>query len=166
MNLSAHWRGLEASVAVGDAGKRGGPPEDEDLPDAGVPEFAKQNGLTRAIDVPTLQDVVSNALSQRPSAMPEDLLRAFIFLPPARRIHRVLIKGQSPLTTQSQSCRTPWTNPDPAGQLTPHLRSFSRATCRPETRHWNSTRLSHFSMSRSAFREIAIGNRIRETRSI
>ncbi|MFN4097054.1 MAG: hypothetical protein ACK4GG_09820 [Sphingomonas sp.] len=55
------------------------PPEDEDLPDAGVPEFAKQNGLTRAIDVPTLQDVVSNALSQRPSAMPEDLLRAFIF---------------------------------------------------------------------------------------
>lgn len=55
------------------------PPEDEDLPDAGVPEFAKQNGLTPAIEVPTLQDVVSNALSQRPSATPEDLFRAFIF---------------------------------------------------------------------------------------
>ena len=54
-------------------------PEEEDLPDAGVPEFAKQNGLTQAIDVLGLQDVVSNALCQRPSATPEDLLRAFLF---------------------------------------------------------------------------------------
>ena len=55
------------------------PPEEEDLPDAGVPALAKRNGLTQAIDVPTLQDVVSNAMSQKPSATLEDLFRAFIF---------------------------------------------------------------------------------------
>jgi hypothetical protein len=55
------------------------PPEDEDLPNAGVPKFALQNGFTQAIDVPSLQDVVSNLLSQQPSATLEDFFRAFIF---------------------------------------------------------------------------------------
>jgi len=54
------------------------PPEDEDLPDAGVPEFAKQRGLIQVMDVAALQDVVLNLLSQQPNANIDEVFRAFI----------------------------------------------------------------------------------------
>jgi len=55
------------------------PPELEDEPDAGVPEFAKQNGLIQALPVTTVQDIVSNAKAQKPDATVVDLLKAFEF---------------------------------------------------------------------------------------
>ena len=53
------------------------PPELEDEPDAGVPEFAKKNRLTQALPVTVLQDVVRNACAQKPDATPQDLFQAF-----------------------------------------------------------------------------------------
>ena len=55
------------------------PPDQEDAPDAGVPQLAKSNGLIQTVDVATLQDIVSNARMQRPLATPDDLFRAFRF---------------------------------------------------------------------------------------
>ncbi len=54
-------------------------PDDEDDPEAGIPEMARRNGLRQTIPVVTLQDVVSNALAQKPEATLEELFRAFIF---------------------------------------------------------------------------------------
>ena len=53
------------------------PPDLEDAPDAGVPEFAKQRRLIQALPVTVLQDVVRNARAQKPDATIEDLFRAF-----------------------------------------------------------------------------------------
>ena len=53
------------------------PPELENEPDAGVPEFARDNGLAPALTVPLLQDIVVNARLQRPEATLDDLLSAF-----------------------------------------------------------------------------------------
>jgi hypothetical protein len=55
------------------------PPELEDDPDAGIPQFAKQHNLMQVIPVGSLQDVVSNALQQKPNATPEELFIAFRF---------------------------------------------------------------------------------------
>lgn len=55
------------------------PPELEDDPDAGVPEFAKQNNLVQALSVAVLQDIVINARTQKPNATLDDLLRAFAY---------------------------------------------------------------------------------------
>lgn len=55
------------------------PPELEDVPDAGVPLFAKQNDLVQVIPVETLQDIVSNALQQKSKATPDELFAAFNF---------------------------------------------------------------------------------------
>jgi len=55
------------------------PPELEDEPDAGVPEFAKQNGLIQVLPVSTVQDIASNAKAQKPGATVVDLLKAFEF---------------------------------------------------------------------------------------
>jgi hypothetical protein len=55
------------------------PPELEDEPDAGVPQFAKDHGLMQVVPVATLQDIVSNARAQRPLANSADLFRAFEF---------------------------------------------------------------------------------------
>jgi hypothetical protein len=55
------------------------PPELEDEPDAGVPQFAKDHDLMQVMPVATLQDIVSNAREQRPSASPKDLFEAFKF---------------------------------------------------------------------------------------
>ena len=41
------------------------PPQMEDIPNAGVPEFAKQNGLVQCVPVGTLQDIVANAQMQK-----------------------------------------------------------------------------------------------------
>jgi hypothetical protein len=51
----------------------------EDEPDAGVPEFAKQNNLIQVLPVSVLQDVVANARAQRNRVAANDLLRAFLF---------------------------------------------------------------------------------------
>jgi hypothetical protein len=53
------------------------PPELEDQPDAGVPEFAKRNGLVQVVPVTTLQDIVANAKSQSPNVSLDDLFKAF-----------------------------------------------------------------------------------------
>jgi hypothetical protein len=55
------------------------PQEFEDEPDAGVPQFAKRNHLMQVIPVATLQDIVSNALQQKPNATSEELFDAFNF---------------------------------------------------------------------------------------
>lgn len=53
------------------------PPELEDEPDAGVPQFAMDHGLKQVVPVTTLQDIVSNALEQDPDATMDDLFAAF-----------------------------------------------------------------------------------------
>lgn len=55
------------------------PPELEDEPDAGVPQFAKDHNLMQVMPVATLQDIVYNARQQRPNASLEDLFLAFKF---------------------------------------------------------------------------------------
>ncbi|GGL28469.1 MULTISPECIES: DUF7716 domain-containing protein [Caulobacter] len=55
------------------------PPELEDEPDAGVPQFAKDEGLMQVMPVATLQDIVSNAREQKRSASLMDLFAAFEF---------------------------------------------------------------------------------------
>lgn len=54
------------------------PPELEDEPDAGIPQYAKDQGLKQVLPITVVQDVVSNVLAQRPAATPDDLFRAFI----------------------------------------------------------------------------------------
>jgi hypothetical protein len=44
-----------------------------------VPEIARQNGLTYAVGVSAMQDIVANATAQRPSCSLEELLDAFLF---------------------------------------------------------------------------------------
>lgn len=53
------------------------PPEQELDSNAGIPEFARKRGLVQAVPVTVLQDIVSNALLQKPGATNEDLLDAF-----------------------------------------------------------------------------------------
>jgi hypothetical protein len=53
------------------------PPDVEDQPDAGVPEFAKRNGPVQAVPVSTLQDIVANAKSQLSTVSLDDLFKAF-----------------------------------------------------------------------------------------
>jgi hypothetical protein len=55
------------------------PPELEDDPDAGVPEFAKRNNLIQALPVTVVQDIATNARSQKPDANLGDLLYAFLY---------------------------------------------------------------------------------------
>ena len=55
------------------------PPELEDEPDAGVPEFAKANGLIQVLPVSSVQDIVENARAQKPSASVDDFFLAFMF---------------------------------------------------------------------------------------
>lgn len=55
------------------------PPEMEDDPDAGVPQFAIDHRLKQAVPVTTLQDIVANALDQKPDAKLEELLAAFLY---------------------------------------------------------------------------------------
>lgn len=53
------------------------PNEFEDTPNAGIPEFAKRNNLIQALPVTVVQDIVTNAKAQKPTASMEDLFRAF-----------------------------------------------------------------------------------------
>jgi hypothetical protein len=55
------------------------PPEMEDEPDAGVPEFAKQNHLTTALCVSNIQDIVNNAKMQILNPSDEQLFEAFMY---------------------------------------------------------------------------------------
>ena len=55
------------------------PPELEDDPDAGVPEFAKQNRLMQALPVTVVQDIVTNIRTQKPNATLQDIFRAFLY---------------------------------------------------------------------------------------
>lgn len=55
------------------------PPELEDEPDAGVPQFAKRHDLIQVIPVGTLQDIVLNAVQQKPDAELDDLFSAFLY---------------------------------------------------------------------------------------
>jgi hypothetical protein len=87
------WKGFETSFRRSWIGQRASgcifqgttleseevPPDLEDEPDAGVPDFAKMNGLIRTLEVATLQDVVSNARFQRPQATLDELFNAFRF---------------------------------------------------------------------------------------
>lgn len=53
-------------------------PEEEDDPMAGIPPEAKANGLMQALPITVLQDIVSNATTQKPNATIDDLFRAFL----------------------------------------------------------------------------------------
>ncbi|WP_461617494.1 DUF7716 domain-containing protein [Bradyrhizobium sp. 23AC] len=55
------------------------PPELEDEPDAGIPQFAKRHDLMQVMPVTTLQDIVSNARRQKPDATLDELFAAFVF---------------------------------------------------------------------------------------
>lgn len=55
------------------------PPEENDLPDAGVPALARQYKLKEVLPVTTVQDIVANARSQDPTISNEGLLRALMY---------------------------------------------------------------------------------------
>jgi hypothetical protein len=55
------------------------PPELEDEPDAGVPEIAKRNGLIQVLPVTVLQDIITNARSQKEDATLQEIFEAFEF---------------------------------------------------------------------------------------
>jgi hypothetical protein len=54
-------------------------PEEEDQPDAGVPEVAKQLGMMQALTVADVQDVIENCNDQLENASDEVLFEAFIY---------------------------------------------------------------------------------------
>jgi len=55
------------------------PAEFDDEPDAGIPQFAKDQGFMQVMPVATLQDIVANAREQRRFATADDLFAAFKF---------------------------------------------------------------------------------------
>jgi len=55
------------------------PPELENEPDAGVPQFAKERGLRQVLPASTVQEIVNNARAQKPNASVDELLKAFTF---------------------------------------------------------------------------------------
>jgi hypothetical protein len=55
------------------------PPELENEPDVGRPEFAKERGLRHAVPVATLQDIVIKAKEQKRNVSADELLSAFLF---------------------------------------------------------------------------------------
>jgi hypothetical protein len=74
--VESHWRPDSVSAVLESEEV---PPEMEDEPDAGVPEFAKRNGLAEVISVADLQDVVRNLREQKANASIEDQIAAFEF---------------------------------------------------------------------------------------
>ena len=55
------------------------PPESEDDPDAGLPEFAKRNRLMQVLPVTVIQDIMTNARMKKPGATLDDFFRAFLY---------------------------------------------------------------------------------------
>ena len=55
------------------------PEEDEDLPDAGVPEFAKANDLKQVLPITAVQYIVANLQNFNPSPTAVEILSAFTF---------------------------------------------------------------------------------------
>jgi hypothetical protein len=55
------------------------PEDEEDEADAGVPEFAKLNGLKQVLPVTVVQDILSNLRSSRPMAGPSEMFTALMF---------------------------------------------------------------------------------------
>lgn len=55
------------------------PPELEDEPDAGIPQFAKLHNLREVVPVETLQEIVDNLRQQNPSATIDEIFTAFEF---------------------------------------------------------------------------------------
>ena len=54
------------------------PPELEDDPEAGIPEFARKNNLMQVLPVTVVQDVVRNAKAQKPDVTTAQLFDCFI----------------------------------------------------------------------------------------
>lgn len=55
------------------------PPEEENKPNAGIPDFALKNNLLLTLDVPSLQDIMINLREQEPKPSPELMLKAFLY---------------------------------------------------------------------------------------
>lgn len=55
------------------------PPEQENEPNAGVPEFATRHNLIEAVPIATLQEILHHANIQLTNATLKDLFDAFIF---------------------------------------------------------------------------------------
>lgn len=55
------------------------PPEEEDDPDAGVPEIAKKLKMMQTVTVAEVQDIVANCKMQKSDASDETLFEAFIY---------------------------------------------------------------------------------------
>jgi len=55
------------------------PPELEDDPSAGVPDFAKRHNLRQVLPVTVVQDIVANVHAQKSDAKLEDLVGAFLY---------------------------------------------------------------------------------------
>lgn len=72
---SETWR-IESSCAV--LRSEEVPPELEDDPEAGTPEYAKRNGLMQALPVSTIKEIVENARLQREDVDLETLFSAFL----------------------------------------------------------------------------------------
>lgn len=68
---------LETSAAVLESDEIS--EEDEDLPDAGVPEFAKANDLKQVLPITAVQDIVANLKHVNPSPTSVEILSAFTF---------------------------------------------------------------------------------------
>jgi hypothetical protein len=54
-------------------------PEEEDEPDAGVPQFAKDNKLKEALQVSMVQSIVENSKAQISNISIEKLFEAFLY---------------------------------------------------------------------------------------
>lgn len=54
-------------------------PDEEDDPDAGIPQFAKANGLKQVLPVSVIQDIVENIKYQVPGAQLDQVFKAFLF---------------------------------------------------------------------------------------
>jgi hypothetical protein len=55
------------------------PPEEEDDPDAGMPQIAKDNELMQVLSVSEVQDLVENVKAQKSDVSDEELFEAFLY---------------------------------------------------------------------------------------
>ena len=73
---TSEW-GLRTSAAVLESDEIS--EEDEGLPDAGVPEFAKANDLKQVLPITAVQDIVANLKHFHPSPTAVEMLSALTF---------------------------------------------------------------------------------------
>lgn len=73
---AAQWSPeTEAAILVSDEV----PPDEEDEPEAGVPEYARLRGLQQVLPVTVVQDVLAFLAESKPHSTPEEKVTALTF---------------------------------------------------------------------------------------